>query len=93
MTRSMRDGAPVLGKHVGPASRMRSAQPLIARAPSIPLSSSDMLRSPTSSAGTSPRLRSQAMASETMARLASALRAPSASPYTCTMCSALAPPA
>eukprot|EP00974_Lingulodinium_polyedra_P050699 4876258-Lingulodinium_polyedra.AAC.1 len=63
----MRDGAPLLGKQAGPASRSKSAHPAIASAPSIPLSSNDMLKSPTSTAGTSPRLRSHAMASDTMA--------------------------
>eukprot|EP00974_Lingulodinium_polyedra_P033858 3256042-Lingulodinium_polyedra.AAC.1 len=63
----MRDGAPLLGRHAGPASRSRSAHPAMARAPSTPLSSNDRLKSPTSTAGTSPRLQSHAIASVTMA--------------------------
>eukprot|EP00974_Lingulodinium_polyedra_P097037 9404992-Lingulodinium_polyedra.AAC.1 len=61
----MRDGAPESGKHAGPASRIKSAHPASASAPSAALPSSDRLKSPTSTAGTSPKLRSHATASVT----------------------------
>eukprot|EP00974_Lingulodinium_polyedra_P008495 810579-Lingulodinium_polyedra.AAC.1 len=48
--------------------------------------------SPMINVGTSPRLRNQAIASIAMRRFASAARAPSACPYTCTTWRTLLPP-
>eukprot|EP00974_Lingulodinium_polyedra_P059718 5753878-Lingulodinium_polyedra.AAC.1 len=64
----------------------------MAMAFSTPLAPRETFMSPMITAGTSPRLRSHAIASIAMRRFASATRAPSACPHTCTTWNTLLPP-